>query len=217
MSRKLMCFLAFLLVGIAYIPTAHADEAIGYLFFDADPGSSIGNFEVVNQTGFNASGDATWPVDTQLTFSGPLSGRFNLHSRCGRNILGWIAGGRDGCDVADANRYSLSPTLVTLFDSSTVTLNSSFSAILSDPSGITGGDFAVIFATTGSVTPPPSHCSRAWVAGSTRYGLRRTGGLPAPVDTGGGEQDVEPSPWRCGGLCGATAGHGGRAGPNGEA
>ncbi len=153
MSRKLICFLAFLLVGVAYTPTAHADEAIGYIIFTADS-PTTGDFDVVNQTGPNSSGDSTFPVSTTVTLSGlSLSGVSETFS-LDVDGLSW-----DGSDFPLSSLTgvdsvtltgTLSPTTLTLFDSSTVTVNPSFSVTLSDPSGISADDFAVIYATTGS-------------------------------------------------------------------
>jgi hypothetical protein len=157
MRNRLICFLAaFLLVGAVSTPYARADEAIGYLIFNlSTTGGPQGAFDVVNQTGVNSSGDASFPVSTQLNFSGlGLTGGTGTTFSLDADGISW-----DGSSVSASTvealtsitlTGTLSPTTVTLFDSSTVTLDSSFSAVLTDPTGIKDGDLVVIFASAGT-------------------------------------------------------------------
>ena len=70
-KRNLLTLLATALT-VGLVPRlALADPVpLGYLIWDVtDPGVS-GEFDIVNQTGANSSGDGTWPVTTDLPFTG---------------------------------------------------------------------------------------------------------------------------------------------------
>jgi hypothetical protein len=155
MIRKLICLLTFLAVGVALTPSARADEAIGYLVFNAD-NNPLGEFDVVNQTGINSSGDATWPVSTQLHFSGlSLSGISTSFALDGDGVS-WDGSGVSIAAVSKLTSVTLTgtltPALMTLFDSSTFSANTAFTATLTDATGIKNEDLVVIYATTGSST-----------------------------------------------------------------
>ena len=153
MIRKLICLLTVLTVGFALTPSARADtEAIGTLSFILSS-SPQGEFDVTNLTGANFSNSSDLPVATQLLFSGlSLSGVSEGFSPNADGIS-W-----DGAPIvlgAGVTSVTLtgtpSPTTATLFDSSVVSLLPTFSATLTDPTGIKDGDFVIIYATTGTV------------------------------------------------------------------
>lgn len=144
---------------------AHADQSplpIGYFSWDVtNPGVS-GQFDIVNLTGANSSGEETWPVSTAVSLSGLIlivnftdgssatfaDSYFNLssdgYSFDGSGIA--IGGGA----VLPTNALltgRFSPSTVTLFDSRTATLASSFSAAIAfRDGGLTDGDLQLIEA-----------------------------------------------------------------------
>lgn len=65
--RYFLCRLLAFLAGLAMLSLAvPADELpIGYISWDVTS-STTGEFDIVNQTGPNSSGDATWPVSSTL-------------------------------------------------------------------------------------------------------------------------------------------------------
>jgi PEP-CTERM motif len=154
MRNRLICLLtAFLLVG-GCMPYAHADEAIGYMSFLLSNPPNQGEFDVVNLTGVNSSGDASFPVSTQLNFSGlSLTGGTGTTFSLNADGISWdgslVSAATVGALTSVTLTGTLSPTTVTLFDSSVVTLNGSFSATLTDSKGIKDGDLVVIYASTG--------------------------------------------------------------------
>jgi hypothetical protein len=152
---RFICFLAaFLMVGATLTPYARADVAIGELVFDLSSPPNQGQFLVVNQTGANDF-DPIFPVATQLTFSGlSLTGGTGTTFSLDADGISWDGSLVSAATVAGLKSLTLtgtlSPTTVTLTDSTVVTLNGSFSATLTDAAGIKDGDSVVIFATTGT-------------------------------------------------------------------
>lgn len=61
---------ASIAAALSIVGTAAAMPVpIGYLAWDVTNPAIAGEFDLVNETGPNGSGDATWPVDSALTFS----------------------------------------------------------------------------------------------------------------------------------------------------
>lgn len=171
MKRILLSTLALSLAGLAAAPAASADVNMGYLSYDA-VGGGTAEFDIVNNTGANSSGDASFPVTTpvslsnlslMLTFSGGATetlgpSYFTLNA----DGLSWdgtpesmTAGPPAGFGGAISATLTgmFDTTSLTLFDGSTITIDPSFSATISDPSGLKDGDLALITASAGGVVP----------------------------------------------------------------
>lgn len=173
MSRKLFCLLAAaLLVGTVFSPIIVAQEQIGILQFD--PGSSGGGdeFDILNITGVNAGLDYnTTPtyVTTEVDLSNLSLSVYNgatLEATYGSSYFtldpldGISFDGAPEDFVGDTSAVltgTFSPTTLTLSDSSTDTIDSDFSATISDPTGLLAGtDYVYIVATNGTSGPPPA-------------------------------------------------------------
>ena len=147
--------------------TAHAtDIPVGFISYDVT-GPNVAQFDIVNLTGPNSSGDASLPVTTSVSLSSLSltvdfagggsrvfdSSYFTLDadglSFDGKQ-LSTLAGPPTGLFGAiDATLTGLFSTGdFTLFDGSTASVVREFSATISDPGGLSDGDLAVITATT---------------------------------------------------------------------
>ena len=175
MSKKVLCSLCFALAGALLVPAALADNyAVGYVSYDVTS-LGVAQFDINNQTGGNSSLDSTFPITTPVTLSnlkldvkfasGPDellgSSYFTLNS----DGISWDGtplstgigqpNGLNGA-ISAILTGTFSPTSLTLFDSSTIEIGTAFSATITDLSGLTDGDFAIIYATTAAVGPPPT-------------------------------------------------------------
>lgn len=200
MKSALLRLLSILLLGIASLPVARAATYnVGYVSFDQLT-SSTAAFDIVNLTGSNSSGDASFPFTSPISLSG-LS--LTVHFASGPDeVFGpsYFSLASDGLSFNGAAESttsgqpggfqgaisatlmgSFSPTSATLFDGTLVTLNPAFSAVISDPSRLVNGDLAVIQATdSGSTTPVVPEPSSFLLLGtglsavaSLRYRARR--------------------------------------------
>ncbi|MGP8271048.1 MAG: PEP-CTERM sorting domain-containing protein [Terracidiphilus sp.] len=194
MRGKVLSALALGLAGVLVVPAAFASSIpVGYVSYDVT-GTGVAQFDINNETGVNSSGDPTFPVTTSVSLSslsldvkfasgpdeifGPsyftLSG--DGISWTG-NALSTGIGQPSGLNGAISATLTgdFSTTSFTLFDSSTDTVNSAFSATISDPSGLSDGDLAVIYATTGTVgaTPEPESLYLLGTGMLALAGLRR--------------------------------------------
>jgi hypothetical protein len=146
---------------------AHAaDIPVGFISYDVT-GPNVAQFDIVNLTGPNGSGDASFPIANSVLFSslsltvdfaGGGSHVFNSSyftldadglSFDGKQ-LSTLAGPPTGLFGATeailAGVFSTGD--LTLFDGSTASVVREFSATISDPGGLADGDLAVITATT---------------------------------------------------------------------
>jgi hypothetical protein len=164
--------------GVLFAPVAHAGSIpIGYVSFDVT-GPGLAQFDINNETGVNSSPfpDETFPVTTSVSLSnlsldiqyssgpdlvfGPSSGYFTLSadgiSWTGTALSTSVDQSSDGLlgSVDAILTGTFDTTSLNLNDGSSVSVLSSFSATINDPSGLSDGDLAVIYATTGSSGPP---------------------------------------------------------------
>jgi hypothetical protein len=174
MSRKLLCLLAIILVGATFAPALRAQETLGYLAFDSNaPGTE---FDILNATGPDdfISPDAN-PVTTSVTLSnlnlvvsfltGPSetfnssSGYFSVNPFDSLSFVGTAEGNFTGTNPAISATLtgSLSPTTLSLQGIGTpVTTLSTFSATITDPTGLLAdNDFVPIVVNNASSGPPP--------------------------------------------------------------
>lgn len=176
MRNILLRVCALFLAGVLFTPSATAtDLPVGLLQYD---GTALGTaqFDILNFSGPNSSiaPDPSWPVTTPVSLSGLLltvsftggatevfgSSYFTLsHDGLGFDGTPESTGSGQPYGFAGAIGATLtgtfSTTSLTLNDGSTVTIDPSFSAVLSDPLGLTDGDFGVINASTVAGPPPP--------------------------------------------------------------
>jgi hypothetical protein len=170
MIRSLLCLpVALLLVGIACTPiAASAQEQIGILQFDPGSAGTGNELDILNITGVNAAappfGLQTTPTyvtnevdlsDLSLTVSGSDAPYATTTFSLAPDGISW-----DGspADFTGATSATLTGTFVEttldLSDGSTVTIDPTFSAVISDPTGLTESDFEYITATNASSGPP---------------------------------------------------------------
>ena len=153
MNRRLLYLpVALLLVGIAFAPiAASAQEQIGILEFD--PGSSgTGNeFDILNITGVNAAappfGFQTTPtyvtskVDLtglSLTVSGSAAPYSPTTFTLAPDGISWNGSPADFTGATSATLTgTFVETLLDISDGSTVTIDPTFTAVISDPTGLT--------------------------------------------------------------------------------
>ena len=166
MSRKQLCFIGLLmLVGAASAPSIVAQETIGYISFDA-VASDQAEFDITNVTGVNSfiSPDVN-PVTTSVSLSdlnlvvsfasGPTETFGSSYFTLNADGISWDGtpastsvgqpSGLNGA-VSAVLTGDFSTTTLTLMDGSTVTVDPSFSATISDSAGLTDGDLAIITA-----------------------------------------------------------------------
>ena len=161
--RYLLLLLAVMTVSVTVLASPIPLGFVSYNF--TDPG--LAEFNIVNQTGPNSSAfpDPTWPITTSVNLSSLSlvvtdsgggtttfgSGFFSLEPD-GLSFAGPI--------VSSTNTYvmavltgTLSPTTLSLNDGSTVKVLPSFTATITDSTGLADGDFAIIYAN--GATPEP--------------------------------------------------------------
>lgn len=201
MKKSLLCLLALPLAGwIANPVAAAADIPLGYISYDLTTPPGEAEFDIFNQTGPNSSvfPDTTWPVSTSVTLSNLTL--TVMYSGGGTHTFtpGYFTVQPDGLSLdgtplstaanppaglAGAIGATLTGTFdetaLTLNDGTTVTIDPSFSAVISDPGGLTDGDFAVIFASPasggggGSAVPEPGSLFLVGTGLASLAGLRR--------------------------------------------
>ena len=166
---RILRTLLLVVAGLGLLCTAALadDIPIGYMSFDVT-GLNVAQFDVINQTGINSSGDSTWPVTTSVSLTITslvvdfLSGPPQTFGP------GYFTLGPDGLSLDGTPLSTLNPitgatltgtfntTSLTLFDGSHVTINPNFTITITDASGILqDGDFAIIYGSTSSPIPEP--------------------------------------------------------------
>src|ERR1700728_136376 len=182
MIRKLPCFLVTaLFVGAALAPSVAAQNTVGDIQVDAGLTPGDVQLDINNFTGVNAGlgPDSNYITSTvnlsDLKLVVNLSGGGTLSEPSPYFTLDTTASGGDGIswsgtpgpdsDFSDAISAVLTGTFLdTVFDLSdgtTVTVDSTFTATITDSSGLSNGDFAYIVATdttstgTSPVVPEP--------------------------------------------------------------
>jgi hypothetical protein len=198
MRRKLLCLLAaLLLVGTAFAPAAaFAQEQIGMLQFNPNSSGGSGNeFDILNITGVNAApspfGFQTTPtyVTNEVDLSGlslTVSGSnapypattFTLDSLDG---ISWTGSPADFTGATSATLTgTFGETTLDMSDGSFVTIDPTFSATISDPTGLTLSDFEYIVATNAStggggtpVVPEPEPFIMVGTGLAALAGIRR--------------------------------------------
>lgn len=177
MIHKFQHVLVLIAAAGLFSAVAKADQlALGYVSWDVTS-DTTGEFDIINQTGPNSSGDATFPVTTTVDleslsltvdFSNSTSEVFGSSyfslSSDGISFDGGtiVTGGANPVPLDATLTGTFSPTSVTLFDGSTDTISSDFTATIESSSGVgsplNDADLAIIYATTsgGSPVPEPS-------------------------------------------------------------
>jgi hypothetical protein len=172
-NARILALLTACLTAAALLPSvARADPVpLGYLVWDVtDPGVS-GQFDIVNQTGPNASGDATWPVDTAVSFTNLA---MSVHYTDGSSSIfgnSYFTLGADGLSfdgtpiaIGGASAQPTDATLnglfggsdVHLFDGQVISVMSSFTATIPfSAGGLADGDLQLIEATPVAVSAVP--------------------------------------------------------------
>ena len=168
MIRRLLCLpVSLLLVGIAFAPiAASAQEQIGILEFNPGSGGTGNEFDILNITGVNAGmgfqTTTTW-VTTSVDLSGldlSVAGSGSPYATTTFTLasdgISWDGSPADFTGATSATLTgTFVETLLDISDGSTVTIDPTFSATISDPTGLTESDFEYITATEGSSGPPP--------------------------------------------------------------
>jgi len=175
MIRKLPCTLAAaLFVGSAFAPNLVAQNTVGDIQVDTALTPGDVQLDINNFTGVNAGfgPDNPYIVSTvdlsDLNITINLSGGGTLSEPSPYFTLNTTASGGDGIswcgtpeaasDFTDAISAVLTGTFVeTVFDLSdgtSVTVDANFTATITDPNGLTNGDFAYIVATDTGSGPP---------------------------------------------------------------
>src|ERR1017187_5453772 len=175
-KNKVLCTMALSLTGALIAPVAvAAPVAIGYVSYDVT-GLGVAQFDITNQTGPNSSLDPTFPVITSVDLSslsldvqfasGPDEIFGPSYFTLSGDGLSW-EGTPLSTGIAQPNGLSgavdailtgtFNETSLTLFDSSTLTIDPSFTTLLpavQSPPFLSDGDFAVIYANPSSGPPP---------------------------------------------------------------
>ena len=165
-------------LGTASIASA-TSLAVGYIAWDVNFPGNAGQFDIVNMTGINSTGDPTFPVTTTLAIS-PSSLHVDFSNGTsttfGSAYFSLAADGQsfNGSPIPIGGANPLptgaqlvatgSPLTLTLFDGSTVHIASSLTIGPIVPSSgrtLSDGDLAIIFATTttdggGPAVPEPA-------------------------------------------------------------
>lgn len=158
-------------LGTASIASA-TSLPVGFIIWDVNFPGNAGEFDIVNETGVNSSGDSTFPVTTTLAIS-PSSLHVDFSNGSSSTFgPGYFSLAADGqslngspIPIGGANPLPTgaqlvatgSPLTVTLFDGSTVSILSALTIGPITPSSgrtLSDGDFAIIFAETGTSTGP---------------------------------------------------------------
>ncbi len=191
MSRLLGRLLAAVMVVGTLSPSAHADSIpVGFISYDVT-GTNVAQFDIVNLTGANSSGDASFPISTPVLLSnlsltvdfiGGVSHTFDSSyftldadglSFDGEQ-LSTLAGPPTGLfgAVTATLTGTFSPEALSLFDGSSVTIGPNFTATIDGgKQTLSNGDLAVINAST---VPEPG----TWMMlGTGLIGLLRMAGV----------------------------------------
>jgi len=169
--RKTLGQLVLLLTILMFSLAVMASPVpLGYISYNlTDPG--FAQFFVLNQTGPNSSPfpDPTWPISTSINLSSlslTLTDSMGGTTTFGSGFFSLALDGLsfDGPIVGSTNTYvmgvltgMLSPTTFTLNDGSTFNAQPTFSATITNSSGLQDGDFAIIYANpVSSTTPEPA-------------------------------------------------------------
>jgi len=169
MLGRLAAMLAVLVLS-GTVLAAPLPEPLGFLSYNlTDPG--FAQFFVLNQSGPNSSPfpDPTWPIADSVNLSSlslTLTDSMGNSTTFGSGFFSLELDGLsyDGPIVSSTNSYvmatltgTLSPTTFHLNDGSTFNALPGFTATISDPAGLTDGDFAVFYANpTVSTVPEPA-------------------------------------------------------------
>ena len=149
------------------------DTAVGYVSWDVTQPGSTGQFDIVNNTGPNASvlPDLSFPIMTSVNlenltlsvdFSNGSTTNFgSSYFTLGADGLSLIGspieiGGTNPQPTQATLTVDFSPLTVTLTDGSAQNIEAAFSATIlpSSPPNLSDGDLAVIFAISASGPPP---------------------------------------------------------------
>ena len=167
MQRIPKCLCILLASAALLSAVASADEIpIGYVSWNVTS-PVTGEFDILNQTGPNSSDDATWPVTSTINLESLALTVDFTHDKTevfGSSYFSLALDGIsfDGATIAtglfnakpiDATLTgTFSPTELTLFDGSTVSILPTFSVTIESSAGVglplLDGDFAIIEATT---------------------------------------------------------------------
>jgi hypothetical protein len=165
--------------ALCWVGTAVATPvSIGYVAWDVTNPAVAGEFDLVNETGPNASGDATWPVDSALTFSdlslvvsfsdgttATFGNAYFLPSADGLSFDGSPIGIGAGAPLPVEAMLAgvLAPLDATLFDGQTDHFLAAFSAHIGfRAGGLADGDLAIVDAVTAPVSSVPEP-GTAWL------------------------------------------------------
>jgi hypothetical protein len=192
-KNKVLCTMALSLTGALIAPVAvAAPVAIGYVSYDVT-GLGVAQFDITNQTGPNSSLDPTFPVITSVDLSslsldvqfasGPDEIFGPSYFTLSGDGLSW-EGTPLSTGIAQPNGLSgavdailtgtFNETSLTLFDSSTLTIDPSFTTLLpavQSPPFLSDGDFAVIYANPSSGPPPVPEPETFLMVGTGLAGL----------------------------------------------
>jgi len=171
-KNKVLCTMALSLTGALFAPVAvAAPVAMGYVSYDVT-GLGVAQFDITNETGPNSSLDPTFPVTTSVDLSnlsldvqfatGPDEIYGPSYFTLSGDGLSW-EGTPLSTGIAQPNGLSgavdailtgtFDETSLTLYDSSTLTIDPSFSTeifAVQNPPDLSDGDFGVIYANPGS-------------------------------------------------------------------
>ena len=190
MRKSLLGLLPVLLIGAAFAGHAHAGQlGVGFLSIDipddaGDPNSY--EFDVTNFTGLDDSGGSDpstdpFPISTQLltnvsnllviaadgtTMLANLGSAYFSLDADGQSLTGGALGLNAANPPGSATiTGTFSTTTITLEDGSVVTIDPTFTAVLTDGGGaaLMDQDFVEIFATTTGTTPPSAPEPGTWV------------------------------------------------------
>lgn len=170
-ARSALAFVLGLLIQALPAGAQAGPVPIGYLAWDVTVPGSAGQFDIVNQTGPNASGDSTWPVLTPVALTGlALSVSFSdgTTSNFGSSYFSLSADGLsfDGGVIAIGAGRALPTTAtltglfgvadVMLFDGTTTRLEPAFSTTIALRSGgLVDGDLQIVYASGTAVAAVP--------------------------------------------------------------
>jgi hypothetical protein len=145
---------------------------VGFISWDVNFPGNAGQFDIVNMTGANSTGDPTFPVTTTLSIS-PTSLHVDFSNGSSTTFgPGYFSLAADGqsyngspIPIGGANPLPTgaqltatgSPLTISLFDGSTVSILPTLTIGPIVPSSgrtLSDGDLAIIFAETGTAPPP---------------------------------------------------------------
>ena len=193
-----------------------ADSVVGYISWDVTLPGSIGQFDIVNNTGPNASvlPDTTFPITTpvgmnSLTLSvdfsdGSITNFGASYFTLGPDGLTFTGnpiaiGGTNPQPTEATLTGDFSPLIVTLNDGSVQNIEAAFSATIlpSSPPNLSDGDLSVLFAKSAG-SPPPVPEPSTWPLLATAFAgvfaLRVRHGRCNPVEADGSPGDCAAHP-----------------------